>query len=621
VRRGATGLSVGACAEALRALTDMHLLDAFRVVGWPYPSVVVRQLAMSGRSGRRWLVVAGVFVLFVLTGAWLWSAGSLVLLPAFALILGWWAIWGLLLGLRRLTADVVVPAVRVVGRLGRISWEAIAADPEGRRWHAAAEWVRVRLAPLRPVGVWLGRRLGPGRGGLRCSAALIVAIAGAVAGLRLAVLALDPGSPVTAIDSRIADMAGRLNGSGGRPLMLALTAAGRTPVVTAIVVVLAVGAVLGGARRSAVLVVAITAASALTVTVLKATVGRTRPPLGSIVETSSSWPSGHASAGLALALAVVVAWWAAGRRHWPVLAAVVVPVGMLIGYSRAYLVVHWASDVVGGWLVAVTVTALALAVDDLVVSERPPPRDWRVGRWLAAAGLIGVVVFSVAGFRGRTVQLPEIPEPSPIELGTDDPAAALKGISPFSETLTGQKMEPVGLVMAASEATIRAAVVEAGWSIADDPTARRLLRVYAAGLRGQDDPTAPVTPTFLEERMQTLAIEKPVGDAASVKERHHARLWQLPAVTSRGCPVWVATASLDDRVEWTWRTILPNHHIAPAIDQEQAFVVTGLVGTGKLAKVGITRVTDPMLGTNAAGDPWFTDGTATVLESVEGCGS
>jgi len=565
-------------------------------------------------------VVVVVFLLFVFAGVWLWSAGSLVLLPAFALIVGWWAVWGLLFGVRRLTVDVVVPAARMVARLGRISWQAIAADPAGRRLHTAAEWVRVRLTPLRPVGVWMGRRLGPGRGGLKLTAAVVIAVAGGVAGARLAMLGLDPGSPVVGVDHRIADMAGRLNGSDGRALMLALTAAGRTPVVTTIVVVLAVGAVLGGARRSAALLLAITAGSGLTVMVLKAVVGRQRPPVGSLVEASSSWPSGHAAAGLALALAVAVAWWAAGRRRWPVLAAVVVPVGMLIGYSRAYLVVHWASDVVSGWLVAVTVTALVLAVDDLVVPENPPPNDSRVGRRLAAAGMVGVVVFSAAGFRGHAVQLPEIPEPLPVELGTNDPAAALAGISPFSETLTGQKMEPVGVVIAASEATVRAAVVEAGWSIADDPTARRLLRVYGAGIRGEDDPTAPVTPTFLAERMQTLAIEKPVGDATNVKERHHARLWRLPVVTARGCPVWVATASLDDRVEWTWRTILPSHHIAPAIDQEQAFVTADLVGTGKLAKTGTTRVTEPMLGTNAAGDPWFTDGFATVLESVEGCG-
>ncbi len=576
---------------------------------------------MSSTPRPRWLVAAAAVLFFAFAGVWLWSAGSLVLLPAWALIVGLWAVGGLVLGLSWVMTNVALPLARTTGRLGSISWQAIASDPVGRRIHARVERGRSWIRPLEPIGAWIGRRLRPGRGGLRRTAALVVFAVAAGALWRLGALATDPTSALSATDHRIADMAGQLNASGGRVLMVALTEAGRTPVMVVIVAVLVVGALSSRARRAAVLLLAITSGSAVAVTVLKTVVDRTRPDLGQLVETSSSWPSGHASAGLALALAVVVAWHVAGRRGWALMAAALVPVGMLIGYSRAYLVVHWSSDVLSGWLVAVTVTSLVLALDDIVGPSARRVPDERYRRWLTAAGVVAVVVFSVAGLLGRTTQLPSVQEPPPTVLDTADPTAALDVISPFSETLTGQEMEPIGLIIAADDETIRAAISEAGWSVADDPTTRRLFEVYWAGLRGQDDLTAPVTPTFLDDKMQDIAIEKPAGDTGSVRERHHARLWRLDITTSDGCPVWVATASFDDRVEWTWRTVLPNHHIDPVIDEEQAVLAADLTGAGDLIRVGTTRVTDPMLGTNAAGDPWFTEGLATVLTSRQACGS
>ncbi len=576
-------------------------------------------MSMSLAPRRRWLVAFATVLFFAFAGVWLWSAGSLLLLPAFTLVLGIWAIGGLVLGLYWAMVNVVVPVARTGGRLGSISWEAIASDPVGRRMHQRVERGRSRLRPLEPVGAWVERRIRPGRGGLRRTVTVVGFVATAVALWQLGILSMDPTSALTATDRRIADMAGQLNASSGRALMLALTAAGRTPVMAVIVAVLVVGTLLSRAGRAAVLLLGITLGSAVVVAVLKATVGRVRPDLGQLVETSSSWPSGHASAGLALALAVVVAWHVAGRRRWALMAAVVVPVGMLVGYSRGYLVVHWSSDVLAGWLVAVAVTWLVLAIDDIAGPSARRTPDERYRRWFTAAGVVAIAIFGVAGFLGRTTQLPSLQDPAPTVLTGDDPALALDFISPFSETLTGQEMEPIGLVIAARDDTIRSAISAAGWSVADDPSTSRLLEVYWAGLRGQDDLTAPVTPTFLDERMQDIAIEKPASDNGGVRQRHHARLWRLDVTTSDGCPVWVATASFDERVEWTLRTVLPTHHIDPAIDEEQAFLVADLTGTGDLIQIGTTRVTDPMLGTNAAGDPWFSDGVASVLTSSQGC--
>lgn len=579
-----------------------------------------RGQSMTRRAPRFTAVYLAVG--FGLVGLWLWGAGDLLVIPIFAVVVAVWVTGLVVVALQILFPNIVVPTAAVLHRLGSVVWVAIASDPAGQRLHERVARASRRLRPLRPAGRWLLDRVRPGRGGLRRSLTAGVGLATGLALWRLTVLVGQPTNAIVATDVRIANMARSLSDAGGRALMLGLTNAGGTQIMTAISVILIGGALLGGARRSALLILTITTGSALGVTILKALVGRVRPSLGILVETSTSFPSGHASAGLALALAVVAAWRALGRTRWPILAGFLIPIGLLIGYSRAYLTVHWASDVVGGWLVALLVTSVVLVADDVIAATAESDARFPIRRrYLGLAGVVAAVLFSGAVFLGHDTVLPATVAAVPERLETSDPAGALENLVPFSETLTGRHIEPIGLVIAASEPQLTAAFSAAGWSIAEPPTFRNLLEVYWAGLRGREDLTAPVTPSFFDSRVQDIAIEKPVArSTGQVRVRHHARLWRLPVVLDNGCPVWVATASLDNGVEWTWRTVLPNHHIAPAIDVEQSFLVKDLVSTGRLESSGRARVTEPMMGTNAAGDPWFTDGIASLLIDPVDCG-
>ena len=90
---------------------------------------------------------------------------------------------------------------------------------------------------------------------------------------------------------------------------------------------------------------------------LKATYGVVRPEGGLLTSSSHSFPSGHSSGTAAIALFFA---YVAARNHVRpkrfVASAMVLTV--LVGISRVYLDEHWASDVVGGWMVG---TALAAA--------------------------------------------------------------------------------------------------------------------------------------------------------------------------------------------------------------------------------------------------------------------
>jgi undecaprenyl-diphosphatase len=129
---------------------------------------------------------------------------------------------------------------------------------------------------------------------------------------------------------------------------------GSTPVVLVGGLVLAIVA-WRRCRVVAVLVVAATLARPLMEFTLKESVGRDRPSLARLVNGEGhSFPSGHVLAAAALwaMVPVVLSLYTQSRRVWWVAAIGAVSAVALIGASRVYLGVHWASDVIAGTLAA-----------------------------------------------------------------------------------------------------------------------------------------------------------------------------------------------------------------------------------------------------------------------------
>jgi membrane-associated phospholipid phosphatase len=97
--------------------------------------------------------------------------------------------------------------------------------------------------------------------------------------------------------------------------------------------------------------------------IAKIAVGRPRPPAPLVRSSGESFPSGHAAnsvAWTALAIALTIVIRTRGGRWTAVAAGALLTV--LVGLTRIYLRVHYASDVLAGEALAVTCYALATAV-------------------------------------------------------------------------------------------------------------------------------------------------------------------------------------------------------------------------------------------------------------------
>ena len=126
--------------------------------------------------------------------------------------------------------------------------------------------------------------------------------------------------------------------------------------------------------RVALAVVAILLCANLTTELLKPLLpARLLPGLSHAVR---SWPSGHATAAMSLALCAVLV---APRRLRPVAAVVGAGFAVAVSYSILTLEWHWPSDVLGGFLVAGTWTLAVVAALFRIEARRAPSSAGETG--------------------------------------------------------------------------------------------------------------------------------------------------------------------------------------------------------------------------------------------------
>jgi membrane-associated phospholipid phosphatase len=153
-----------------------------------------------------------------------------------------------------------------------------------------------------------------------------------------------------------------------RITMLAISFPGSSPLLPILVVGTTSVCWVVGLRLEAVFVGGLSTVSLLLSLLIKVLVGRPRPT-GNLVHVMKkalgySFPSGHVMAyiayfGLLFAFGVILL----RGRHWWRTALLMISAALvvLIGPSRVYLGDHWASDVLGGYLIGESLLGIAVA--------------------------------------------------------------------------------------------------------------------------------------------------------------------------------------------------------------------------------------------------------------------
>jgi len=353
------------------------------------------------------------------------------------------------------------------------------------------------------------------------------------------------------------------------------------------------------------------AGNVVTVALLKRAFERPRPELAWFVETSGSFPSGHAAISVAFyGWLAFVAWRL--RLIGPIMAGLLAAtLAFVIGLSRLYLIEHYLTDVLNGWLVGALWLLIGVALaqwwrETRGASEAAAGRSLRI----AAPGF-AVLLGLFAGWqivaydKARNIVVPRAAD----ETVTDIAALFASGKAPnTTESIIGTPLEPVNvIVLARDAAALQAAMSRAGWTRTEKPTLGTLARAGWALMTRLEDDTAPVTPYFWHGLPNDLAFQKPTPDK-TVRKRHHVRLWRTRFVTPDGLRLFVGAASFDDGLDWQLL-----HHIDPNVDAERDTLITDLEKTGAVATREMLQLSPARLGRSVAGDPWFTDGHAAVV--------
>lgn len=349
----------------------------------------------------------------------------------------------------------------------------------------------------------------------------------------------------------------------------------------------------------------------------KIAIHRSRPINSYYFEPSFSFPSSHAAVAMVLFGFFAYFFWQNFKQWKHRLNAVffALIVIFLVGFSRLYLGVHYASDVLGGYLLGFLWLIVGISLSEWLKFNYPrASREKIPGRlikYLLPIIILPPLLF-YAGYASRFN-----PRLNPPKLNLNEPQVTESilnefdqhNLSRYSEKLDGSPQEPLSFIISAeSDRSLTEAFKKAGWYAADQISLNSVFKIARAAISNSSYPSAPMTPSFWQAEVNTFAFEKPTS-GKNVKQRHHARFWRSGFKTPNGKNIYVGTASFDIGLKW-----VVTHKISPDIDTGREFLFKDLNENKTVAGFSKHKFVDPILGSNFSGDPFFTDGQLYIAD-------
>lgn len=177
-----------------------------------------------------------------------------------------------------------------------------------------------------------------------------------------------------------------------------------------------------------------------------------------------------------------------------------------------------------------------------------------------------------------------------------------------------EKGDPLNLVFIGDGPDVFAAFVRRGWHGTEIIYSKAVWRTIKSFLSGTRYRYSPISPLYVYERPQDLAMQKARG---TVHERNHLRIWLTP-LRFRGKEVFVGQISRDIGVKFTLKSpTISTHVIDPDVDEARGYLPDDLAYSQAVARfgfvsgVGKASKDDPRF--NLVGDPYYTDGLRAVM--------
>ncbi len=350
-----------------------------------------------------------------------------------------------------------------------------------------------------------------------------------------------------------------------------------------------------------------TLGSGLTTLIGKYIFHRARPMLPVYTEHSFSFPSGHATIAMSFYgfLAFILIH---NVKKWKTKVNIFfagILIILLIGFSRLYLGVHFASDVWAGYLVGLLWIIISLGILYWKYPLKEKNIDFKKPKKYIAPTV--VILISALFYIGFAINYhpqkckPQISEKDITIQSLDDIFSNKK--SKYTETIFGRSQEPISfIIFAKNDNEFIKLFTNSGWFLSDKIDKSSIIKLAKAAISDKPYPRAPMVPSFWNNQVHTFGFEKPTK-SNNIYKRHHARFWRTNYITQDNRRVYIGTASLDQGIKW-WLV----HRINPDIDTEREFLFNDLKKSNMITCFEKEKFVKPILGKNFCGDSFFTDG-------------
>jgi undecaprenyl-diphosphatase len=293
-------------------------------------------------------------------------------------------------------------------------------------------------------------------------------------------------------------------------------------------------------------------------------------------------------------------------------AFILVPLIVLIGFSRIYLGVYHYTDVQAGWLLGALWLIISMGMAEYLEYRHPHEHihaiPKKVKAFIGAFAALGLVMFMFFGmneyskFVEPLVHLEKhvVSKPADVIMELDLPV--------FTESLFGDYREPVNIIIStANQDNLIKCMEASGWYKADEQDFKNVMKRIKAIITGENYYNSPVVPSFWRNAIQDIAFEMPALKKG-IAEMHWVRFWNTGIVTAKGEMIFAGCASYNISLGSKF-----THRIKPEVDEERSLLQQSLLKKGALKSNRLVRPHGKPLKKKFLKKHYYSDGMVDVI--------